>query len=476
VVIEKEVIKEVEVEKPVVVKEEVVKEVVKEVPVEVEKVVEKEVVKEVEKVVEVTPKPAEKVLVRFHGGPGAKDQARGKELFAQFSAEHPGIEIKQEPLPDQWPQKTLAMMAAGTAPDVQLGFGDPMYGFVARGMFMDLQPYIDRDLTQEDINDFVKPQWDFFSFGQEGKKFAMPKYCGTSAFLYNKVMYDDFGIPYPDNTEDWNDTLEIAQKFTTRDDSGRLETVGLDILPGHLGYILSWYVWSWGGEVHVPGDNSVCLLDEPVALEALQFVQDLRFKHKVIGDPSDYDAMSTIGWGLIATGKAAIHRGGSWHIPMALNSCDFPFDCMENPLAPNTKKRETFLTTDGWGVWVGTKNPDAVWEFMKLISVSGTWGQFLIQSSWPLQPSKLSLVDAWIGHLKGTYPRMQDADIEAFTRSFDYARPQVSFCDNPGALEILNPVIDQIYDLGTLNATEGFQEFVPKVNDFLADACPEGGW
>ena len=45
-VIEKEVIKEVEVEKPVIIKEEVVKEV------PVEKVVEKEVVKEVEKVVE----------------------------------------------------------------------------------------------------------------------------------------------------------------------------------------------------------------------------------------------------------------------------------------------------------------------------------------------------------------------------------------------------------------------------------------
>lgn len=128
------------------------------------------------------------------------------------------------------------------------------------------------------------------------------------------------------------------------------------------------------------------------------------------------------------------------------------------------------------GVWIGTKHPEEVWQFLKMLSVSGKWTKFLIEGSWPLQPAKRSMSADWVNHLKSTYPRMADADIDVFNRSFDYARPQVSFCDNPGALEILNPVIDQVYELGTVQATEAFPPAVKEVNEFLAKACPDGGY
>jgi peptide/nickel transport system substrate-binding protein len=88
-VIEKEVIKEVEVEKPVVIREEVVKEVVKEVPVEieVEKVVEKEVLVEkvVEKIVQ-APTPIPKGAIA-----GLKAVPRNRTLImAGLGGEHPG--------------------------------------------------------------------------------------------------------------------------------------------------------------------------------------------------------------------------------------------------------------------------------------------------------------------------------------------------------------------------------------------------
>ncbi|MBN1399217.1 MAG: extracellular solute-binding protein, partial [Anaerolineae bacterium] len=186
--------------------EKVVKEtvVIEGTPQVVEKVVKETVV------VQVKPTVAEKVTIRFHEGIRPADTGRAEQIFAQFAEENPGIEIKNEPLPENWPDKTLAMMAAGTAPDVQRGYGDPMYAFVSRNMFTDLQPAIERDLTQADIDDFVKPQFDFFSFGKPGKKFAMPMYCGTSAFLYNKGMFDEFGIAYPDNEWDWTTGLEIG--------------------------------------------------------------------------------------------------------------------------------------------------------------------------------------------------------------------------------------------------------------------------
>jgi len=454
---------------------------------EVEKVVQQTVVveKEVEKKVEVTKEvikiataaPSEVIEIRFQDGIQPADEGNALKLFEQFHEKNPKIKIKNEPNPDGWPDKTLTMMAAGTAPDIHLGYGDPMYLFVSRGMFMDLQPKIDSDLKAEQVDDYVKAQYDFFQFGKPGKRFALPKYCGTSAYLYNKGMFEEAGLPLPDNTWDWLTTLEVAQKLTKLDDKGKPLTFGLDIADlHHLGYVLACFIWTWGGEVHKPGDNSVCMMDGTEALEALQFAQDLRFKYKVNGMPSDYDAMKTIGWGLIGTGKVAMHRGGSWHIPMALQSCDFAFDCMENPLAPGGKHRETFLTTDGYGIWVGTKHPDEAWQVLKFLSVSGEWNKHLITSSWPLQPAKRSLVKDWIDHLKKNNARIANADIEAFTRSFEYARPQVSFCDNPAALEIINPVLDEIYKLGKVQAKEAIPPLVKQVNELLKSKCPDGGW
>jgi hypothetical protein len=100
----------------------------------------------------------------------------------------------------------------------------------------------------------------------------------------------------------------------------------------------------------------------------------------------------------------------------------------------------------------------------------------LITSSWPLQPAKRSLVKDWIDWLKNHNARIANADIEAFTRAFDYARPQVSFCDNPAALELINPVLDQVYTLGKVQATEAIPEVVKKVNDLLKTKCPGGGY
>jgi len=460
----------------------VVEKIVKET-VEVEKVVKETVVIEgtpqvVERtvVVEAPPKADDLPEVRYHESLRPQDEANGLRILAQFGEEN-GIKVKNEPLPENWPEKVLAMMAAGTAPDVQIGYGDPMNAFVARGMFVDIQPMIDRDLTQEQIDDYVQAQYDFFTYGQQGKRFALPKYCGTSAYLYNKGRFEEEGLPLPDNTWDWAQTVEIAQKLTKINSDGTYEYVGSDIVDlKHLGYVLAPFIWTWGGNVHDPNNNAICTMDEPKALEALQFAQDLRWKYNITGLPSDYESLKTLGWGLIATGRAAMHRGGSWHIPMALQSCDFAFDCMENPYAPGTTNRGTFLTTDGWGIWTGSKVIAESWELLKMLSASGIWGTYLLTSSWPSQPCKRSLAPDWVNHLKSSNPRLQDADIEVFVRAFDYAQPQVTFCNNPAALELIDPVLDQIYTLGSVQATDAIPPLVQEVNARLAKECPDGGW
>jgi ABC-type glycerol-3-phosphate transport system substrate-binding protein len=111
-VIEKEVIREVPVEKAVVVEKEVVKEV------EVEKVVQQTVV--VEKEVVKAPPPAEQVKLRHQTREPEMAEAEKllwDELYPRFQEQNPHIEVEYIPMPPDFSEKIIAAAVAGSAPD-----------------------------------------------------------------------------------------------------------------------------------------------------------------------------------------------------------------------------------------------------------------------------------------------------------------------------------------------------------------------
>ena len=124
VVIEKEVIKEVPVEKAVIVEKEVPKEVIKEVPVEKIVEVEKEVIKEVEVekevVITATPPAVATITWAFWGNPGEIET--NEAVIKAFEEEHPNVKVAVIHAPwSDFFQKIEVMFAGGTGPDVLFG-------------------------------------------------------------------------------------------------------------------------------------------------------------------------------------------------------------------------------------------------------------------------------------------------------------------------------------------------------------------
>jgi maltose-binding protein MalE len=155
----------VEVEKPVVVE----KEVVKEVPVE--KVVEKEVQ------VVVTAAPAQPAggdpVIRWqHDGRGVYQDAAAKGA-ARFNEAHGDITLLIEPLPPNALEKLMAAIVAGVAPDIWEWWGLWCAKVHQKGQAMDMQPFVDAAMTEEDTADFVPNEWD---------NIARPRFLRTSAW------------------------------------------------------------------------------------------------------------------------------------------------------------------------------------------------------------------------------------------------------------------------------------------------------
>lgn len=146
----------------------------------------------------------------------------------------------------------------------------------------------------------------------DGRQYTFPTNCGTWFIFYNKRVFDAYGVPYPDGDWDWQEFLETAQRLTKPRPDGRgnecFGAMGLDLLE---------CIYQNGGRIYTE-DGTRCILDAPEAVEAAEWLTDLRFRHHVMPTAAEELAMSAQGgWGsglitLFEAGKVAMIRYGRW--------------------------------------------------------------------------------------------------------------------------------------------------------------------
>jgi len=83
------------------------------------------------------------------------------------------------------------------------------------------------------------------------------------------------------------------------------------------------------------------------------------------------------------------------------------------PFPAGPAQRVTLATTDGFGIFAGTDNPEEAWELVKFLS-GQDFGRAMAQANF-LQPARASLVDAWASIIRDEFPeKAREVDILAF--------------------------------------------------------------
>jgi len=448
--------------------------------VEVTKVVEKEVVVagtpqivketvvvEVEK--EVT-KVVEKPEVRFQytyptGLIGGTNAALA--MYQKFEDET-GIHIRHEEAPADAINKIIAGFAAGTAPDVFATWGPDMRNLIEKGVCLNLDSFIERDWGKEELADFVESQ--LIATQKDGHQFGVPRYCGIWATYYNVDLFEQANIPLPDKeTWDYQKFLDASVAITKRDADGAPIQLGYDA-NWALEFTISTAIWSWGGEIHDPEDNRICRLSDPKSMEAMQFMADLRWKHGGAATPSDVSALQTAEFALFSTGKVGINPNGSWRIKTYVPEVKqrFLWRVVPHWKGP-TGQRVTFSTTDSFLGNGRTKVPEETWQVLKWLS--GPEYQRWMMTAATDQPARKSLAGEFVKLARErameANPAHEDTDFEVFVEGFDYCRPMIYFYNHSQAMEILQPVMDQIFVTGTGSVEELIPEACEKVTNLL---------
>ncbi len=368
-----------------------------------------------------------------------------QQMLEEFHAAHPNIRVfyTLDPESSDFEQKTLADFQAGTPPDVFQGCCSFFPMWAQKNYVLDLRPYIQADLDRTTIEDWDPIQYKAFQT-REGKQYGLPKYHGALALYYNKDLFDRYQVRYPDGTWTHDDYLK-AMKPLTRDltQDGKIDIWGsmLDLAWERIQV----HVNSWGGHFVDPNDPTHSLMGEPAALQAMEWIRARMWDDKVMATPLDVQNLGTRE-AFIAE-RVAMVEDGSWALKDILAGAKFRVGVVPFPAGP--ARRATLATTDGFGIYAGTKHPEAAWQLLKFL-ISKEYGRAMARANF-LQPARASLVDEWVKFIRDEYPEQtRDMDIAAFAdgQRKGYSVIAETFANQVDAQQLADAAWQQIFTLG----------------------------
>ena len=399
---------ETEVEVTRVVKETVLETVVVEGTPEVREV---EVIKEI--VVTATPAPEEppaegaKVILRVGTGDSGEGLNPHQEIIARFEEANPDILVQLEAVAGRdYYTRLLTQIAADDAPDIMQIGDDAVPMFVDKGSFMALDDFMSGDYpldTSIYLPGVLSPgQW-------EGQQWLLPKDFTPLGVYYNKMIFDEYGVEYPQDGWTWDDFLATAQALTKDvDGDGNTDIWGAQLTANWTTGFEYWIAAAGGRLINEDGTQFAGFMDSPESIEALRFFADLYNVHMVAPPPADF-ALWAGGNAEFDNGGAAMRLFGRW--PQA-GYKDNPNIDLGVAGVPSGDKRANILFWGGFGIFSGTKHPEAAWRFLSFYT--GEQGS-QVWKDWAIPPvasvaDEAGLTDdpiegVWISELDHLAPR-----------------------------------------------------------------------
>ncbi len=371
-----------------------------------------------------------------------------RELIKEFEKQHPGVKVSLVNVSGsrEAMQKLETKMAAKAGPDVMSLHGAYYVGFADAGVLEDLEKFA-KDDDDFHLADFHPRLVEMCRY--KGDLYSLPRYTSVYTLFYNKALFDAEGLPYP-GTESWTwDDYLAAVKALTKDLDGNGTPDQWGCIIDFWGARLYPWLWSNGADL-MDSSLETCTIDSPEAVEALQFLVDLRHKYKVA--PATTSTERNEGLNSFARGNVGMYMSGPWDIQTLNQVENLKWDIAA---VPSQKTRATML---GYAIGSGTRHPKEAWELFKFLLGPGSQAHMADQLD--KMPSRMSV-------LKGSYAKATaDYRRQVYVDSLEYAQRPPNFPEYNQIEGILQSQLDLIW-LGKKPVAEGLREAAQAVNKEL---------
>lgn len=289
-----------------------------------------------------------------------------KELFEK---EHPNITVNIETFGwDDYFTQLQTRVGGGDAPDCfEVNF-ESFVGYAGQDALMNLTDL----MTASGIDKGLMTEKSLKAFSMNGVRYGLPYSYSTVILVYNKDLFDQAQIAYPDDSWTWVEVDAAAEK---------IKALGDD----YFGIIQPIQTWEFFKVVQQNGgsllneDNTEFTVNTPQNVETLQHAVDRVLVSNI--SPSIEQMGSLDEWGVFKLGKSGMIVTGTWCFPSFIDECNFNWDIA---LEPGKTSRATHYFANGLCVSSETPHAQAAYEWIKFLTTNERMAKARIESGWEL--------------------------------------------------------------------------------------------
>ncbi|OON94059.1 MAG: sugar ABC transporter substrate-binding protein [Candidatus Epulonipiscium fishelsonii] len=246
----------------------------------------------------------------------------------------------------------------GKLPDVFWMHSNESQRYMENDMLLDVTEQIAQSSIIDPEN-YPEDIWGLFT--SDDKYYAVPKDIDTIALWYNKTMFDEAGLEYPNENWTWDDMTEAARKLTKPD--GSQYGVGIRNDGGQMGYYNM--IYSNGGYV-ISEDKKKSGYDDPKSIEAMKILETWINEGLM---PSLSTMSETNVEVLMQSAQIAMTIQGSWMLA-SYEESEYALenlDVAELPMSDSTGERVSMFNGLGWTAAANGEHPDEAWQLLEYL-------------------------------------------------------------------------------------------------------------
>ncbi|WP_082867026.1 extracellular solute-binding protein [Paenibacillus elgii] len=284
-----------------------------------------------------------------------------------FTAQNPHVEIEVVSLDDYY-KKGFSMegyreLVKKEQPDLIFNFD--LQSFVEDGMLVDLEPLLkkSKDVNLERMN---KNMTAYLRNKGGGRLYGLSPTFQSKALLYNKTLFDQFGIRYPTDHMSWEEVFQLAARFAKAERNNG-SAYGYYHNISHPFRLVQNIAETEGLSLTDTAGQKI-MINAPSWRRIMDMVISRTKEGTVyINQPGDMQKGNLLIENPFIQGRAAMTVEYSYELEY-LSNVDFEWGIATEPVNPAAPDRSTSLTPNElFGIYSGSKNIDGAWQLLEYI-------------------------------------------------------------------------------------------------------------
>lgn len=369
---------------------------------------------------------------------GAQEETL-KKMVEVFEEKNPDIKVDVQLTGyDDYFTKLATTVGGGNAPDVFEMNMENFLAYMLRGACADLTGLVDPASYSEGTLSAVS---------SDGKLYAVPMSFSTCVLFYNKALFDQAGLEYPDDTWTWTEAQAAAEK---------IKALGDDIWGYYqpISYNEFYKSVKGNGGSLLNEDYTAFTVNTPENVAVLEaMLAHVRGEDRVM--PNAEDMAGRGDWDLFSEGKLGMLVSGIWGFQTFTDQCDFDWDIT---IEPGFKEKSTFFFANVNCVSTESTKQEAAARFVDAMGSDPDIVQLRLDASWELptiaDQTKLTQ------YLDVTPP----ANRAAVFDSMDYAVAPPALLEQGAVSEIIGNVLGTL-ETNDMTAQEALDEIQAQLEE-----------